>query len=88
MATMCSGMDNSITVLADAGIVDKVIKDGFHIVCKSSVEGTFRLSFSNAETLLVGNLADLQHTVLLNPFLIIINIIGVQISKRSSAPIT
>lgn len=44
-------------------IVNKVIKDGFHIVCKSSVEGTFRLSFSNAETILVGNLVGLQYKV-------------------------
>lgn len=44
-------------------IVHKIIKDGFHIVCKSSVKGTFRLSFSNAERILVGNLTDLQHKV-------------------------
>jgi hypothetical protein len=41
-------------------IVDKIIKDGFHIVCKSSIKGNFRLSFSNAETILIENVTDLQ----------------------------
>ena len=41
-------------------LVQKIVKEGFHIVCKSSPEGDFRLSYSNAETLLIGNLTDFQ----------------------------
>ena len=41
-------------------LVQTIVKDGFHIVCKSSPEGDFRLSYSNAETLLITNLSDLQ----------------------------
>ena len=41
-------------------LVKTIIRDGFHIVCKSSPEGDFRLSYSNAETLLIGNLTDFQ----------------------------
>ena len=41
-------------------LVQTIVKEGFHIVCKSSPEGDFRLSYSNAETLLIGNLSDLQ----------------------------
>ena len=41
-------------------LVQKILKEGFHIVCKSSPEGDFRLSYSNAETLLIGNFSDLQ----------------------------
>lgn len=44
-------------------IVKKIAKDNFHIVCKSSTEGNFRLSFSNAELLLIENLSALQHKV-------------------------
>ena len=44
-------------------IVQKIIGSGFHIVCKSSSEGDFRLSYSNAETLLIQSLSDLQHKV-------------------------
>ena len=43
-------------------IVQAIIDDGFHIVCKSSAEGDFRLSYSNAEMLLIQNLIDLQYT--------------------------
>ncbi len=42
-------------------VVQKIIEGGFHIVCKSSCEGDFRLSYSNAEKLLIKNLNDLQH---------------------------
>ena len=42
-------------------VVQNIIEGGFHIVCKSSLEGDFRLSYSNAETLLIKNLNDLQH---------------------------
>jgi hypothetical protein len=42
-------------------IVQKIIKDGFQVVLKSSSEGNFRLSYSNAEVLLIENLSDLQH---------------------------
>jgi hypothetical protein len=42
-------------------IIQKIIKDGFHVVLKSSSEGNFRLSYSNAEVLLIENLSDLQH---------------------------
>ncbi len=42
-------------------VVQKIIEGGFHIVCKSSLEGDFRLSYSNAETLLIKNVNDLQH---------------------------
>ena len=41
-------------------LVQTILKEGFHIVCKSSPEGDFRLSYSNAETLLIANLSDLQ----------------------------
>ena len=41
-------------------LVQTIVKEGFHIVCKSSLEGDFRLSYSNAETLLIGNLTDFQ----------------------------
>ena len=41
-------------------LVQTIVKEGFHIVCKSSPEGDFRLSYFNAETLLIGNLSDLQ----------------------------
>ena len=43
------------------GIVQTIIDGGFHIVCKSSAEGDFRLSYSNAEILLIQNLIDLQY---------------------------
>ncbi len=42
-------------------IVQKIIEGGFHIVCKSSLEGDFRLSYSVAEILLIQNVSDLQH---------------------------
>ena len=42
-------------------IVQKIFVGGFHIVCKSSSEGDFRLSYSNAETTLVQSLSSLQH---------------------------
>ena len=42
-------------------IVQTIVDGGFHIVCKSSAEGDFRLSYSNAETLLIQNLNDLQY---------------------------
>ena len=45
-------------------LVQKVTRDGFHIVPKSSKEGDFRLSFSYAETTLIENLTELQHKVL------------------------
>ena len=41
-------------------LVQTIVKEGFHIVCKSSSEGDFRLSYSNAETLLIENLSELQ----------------------------
>ena len=41
-------------------LVRTIVKEGFHIVCKSSPEGDFRLSYSTAETLLIGNLSNLQ----------------------------
>ena len=41
-------------------LVQTIVKEGFHIVFKSSPEGDFRLSYSNAETLLITNLSDLQ----------------------------
>ncbi|XP_028405056.1 protein MB21D2-like [Dendronephthya gigantea] len=44
-------------------VVQEIIQGGFHIVCKSSAEGDFRLSYSNAETLLIQSLSDLQHKV-------------------------
>jgi hypothetical protein len=42
-------------------IIQKVIKDGFHVVLKSSSEGNFRLSYSNAEVLLIENLSEMQY---------------------------
>jgi hypothetical protein len=42
-------------------IVQKINTVGFHIVCKSSCEGDFRLSYYNAETILIQSLSDLQH---------------------------
>ncbi|CAB4030397.1 Hypothetical predicted protein, partial [Paramuricea clavata] len=42
-------------------IIQKIIKDGFHVVLKSSSEGNFRLSYSNAEVVLIQNLSNLQH---------------------------
>jgi hypothetical protein len=42
-------------------IVQKINTVGFHIVCKSSCEGDFRLSYYNAETTLIQSLSDLQH---------------------------
>ena len=45
-------------------LVEKIIRDGFHVVPKSSAEGDFRLSFSFAETTLIENLTELQHKVL------------------------
>ena len=45
-------------------LVQKITRDGFHIVPKSSTEGDFRLSFSYAETTLIENLTELQHKVL------------------------
>ncbi|CAB4029957.1 Hypothetical predicted protein [Paramuricea clavata] len=42
-------------------IVQAIVECGFHIVCKRSSEGDFRLSYSNAETILIQNLSDLQH---------------------------
>ena len=44
-------------------VIEKIAKENFHIVCKSSAEGKFRLSFSNAELLLIQNLSVLQHQV-------------------------
>ena len=41
-------------------LVQTIVKEGFHLVCKSSPEGDFRLSYSNAETVLIGNLNALQ----------------------------
>ena len=48
----------------DRNLVQKICQDGFHIVPKSSPEGNFRLSFSNAETTLIENLTPLQHKVI------------------------
>ena len=45
-------------------MVGKICQEGFHIVPKSSPEGDFRLSFSNAETTLIENLTPLQHKVI------------------------
>ena len=45
-------------------LVEKICQEGFHIVPKSSPEGNFRLSFSNAETTLIENLTPLQHQVI------------------------
>ena len=45
-------------------LVQTIVKEGFHIVCKNSPEGDFRLSYSNAETLLIRNLSDLQFKTL------------------------
>lgn len=42
-------------------IIQTIVDGGFHIVCKSSTEGDFRLSYSNAEILLIQNLNDLQY---------------------------
>ena len=42
-------------------IVQAIIDDGFHIVCKCSAEGDFRLSYSSAEKILIQNLNDLQY---------------------------
>lgn len=44
-------------------VVEKIATKIFHIVCKSSADGKFRLSFSNAELLLIKNLGVLQHQV-------------------------
>ena len=44
-------------------VIEKIAEENFHIVCKSSAEGKFRLSFSNAELLLIQNLSILQHQV-------------------------
>lgn len=44
-------------------VVKKIAKENFHIVCKSSADGKFRLSFSNAELLLIQNLSVLQYQV-------------------------
>ena len=44
-------------------IVEKITNDGFHIVCKSSSEGNFQLSFSNADNVLIQNLSVIQHKV-------------------------
>ena len=44
-------------------VIEKIAEENFHIVCKSSAEGKFRLSFSNAELLLIQNLSVLQHQV-------------------------
>ena len=41
-------------------LVQTIVKEGFHIVCKSSPKGDFRLSYSSAETLLIADLSDLQ----------------------------
>ena len=48
----------------DKNLVQKICQDGFYIVPKSSLEGNFRLSFSNAETTLIENLTPLQHKVI------------------------
>ena len=48
----------------DKNLVQKISQDGFHIVPKSSPDGNFRLSFSNAETTLIENLTHLQHKVI------------------------
>ena len=48
----------------DKNLVQKISQDGFYIVPKSSLEGNFRLSFSNAETTLIENLTPLQHKVI------------------------
>ena len=48
----------------DRNLVQKICQDGFHIVPKSSPQGNFRLSFSNAETTLIENLTPLQHKVI------------------------
>ncbi|CAB3985370.1 Hypothetical predicted protein [Paramuricea clavata] len=42
-------------------IVQTIVESGFHIVCKRSSEGDFRLSYYNAETILIQKLSDLQH---------------------------
>ena len=45
-------------------LVQKIIRDGFYIVPKSSVDGDFRLSFSCTETTLTESLTKLQHKIL------------------------
>ena len=47
----------------DKNLVQNISQDGFHIVPKSSPDGNFRLSFSNAETTLIETLTPLQHKV-------------------------
>ena len=42
-------------------LLQTIFKEGFHVVSKSSPEGDFRLSYSNAETLLIANLSGLQY---------------------------
>ena len=48
----------------DKILVQRICQEGFHIVPKSSPEGNFRLSFSNAETTLIENFTPLQHKVI------------------------
>ncbi len=71
-------------------VVQKIIEGGFHIVCKSSCEGDFRLSYSNAEKLLIKNLNDLQHKTYraLNRLSTIIKMNGAQPSRKSFVLIT
>ncbi|XP_028402000.1 uncharacterized protein LOC114524950 [Dendronephthya gigantea] len=42
-------------------VVERITKEGFHIVAKSSCEGNFRLSFSWAEGILIASLNKMQH---------------------------
>ena len=48
----------------DERLVEGITQCGFHIVPKSSPDGDFRLSFSQAETMLVKALNPLQHKVM------------------------
>ena len=48
----------------DLNSVENIVQAGFHIVPKSSPDGDFRLSFSQAETMLMKTLLSLQHKVM------------------------
>ena len=49
----------------DISVVEKITQGGFHIVPKSSSDGDFRLSFSNAETMLMETLSKVQHKLMI-----------------------
>ena len=57
IATISSGMDIQITMLAKSRLSLDNRKRLFQIVCKSSPEDDFRLSYSNAEIVLLKNAA-------------------------------